>query len=760
MFSNKRGPLTIAVLVLTLVAIWYRWPETPPPLDLSGPTAEWPEWGNDAGGQRFSPLTQITRENVRFLEMVWEHHSGDVSGGGGDIPSTTAYQLTPILVDGTLYGCSPFNRVFALDPETGEEIWSFDPESDLANTRPANQWVCRGVAHWLEPELAQGQQPGESSACRRRIYTATNDARLIALDSATGELCHGFGDGGQVDLTRGVGSFWWKGEYQVTSAPTVINDLVVVGSAVSDNARVDAPSGVVRAYDARSGEMRWAWDPVTPEYRERHPEGTPEGDDFFLGTPNVWGVMSADAERDLLFLPTGNSSPDYYGGHRDGIDEYGSSVIALRASTGEVVWYYQTVHHDLWDYDVAAQPTLTTVVRDGQQVPAVVVATKMGLIFVLHRETGAPLFPVEERAVPQDGVAGELLSPTQPFPVKPPPLIPHDLSPDRAFGLTPWGRNECRAWIESLRFDGIYTPPSLQGSLMYPGNIGGSNWGGVAVDPVRGIAVANVTDLPFAVRLFPADEYEREREANPGLEVSPQRGTPYGMIRVPLVSPLQVPCVKPPWGTLLAVDLVTGEVRWRETLSLILDIGPVRVRMGVGFPTIGGSLITESGIIFMDTGVDQHLRAIDIATGEELWAGRLPAGGQANPMTYRLHENGRQFVVIAAGGHGRMGTILGDSLVAFALPESRTSVFTSVAGTLLYVGLGLLGVFLLIRFGRYVFSTWLRFPLLVVFVILSTETAWLMTQSIAAMAFSFGLALVLACLLMRSRKHILRRRRV
>ncbi|MFQ5745339.1 MAG: PQQ-binding-like beta-propeller repeat protein, partial [Acidobacteriota bacterium] len=470
MVWKKRGPVVIAVLVIALVAIWYRWPETPPPLDLSGPTADWPEWGNDAGGQRFSPLTQINRENVRFLELAWEHHSGDVSDGGGDIPSTTAYQLTPILVDGTMYGCSPFNRVFALDPETGEEIWSFDPESDLANTRPANLWICRGVAHWLDPELGEGQEPGEVPACRRRIYTATNDARLIALDAATGEPCQDFGDDGQVDLTRGVGSFWWEGEYQVTSAPTVIHDLVVVGSAVGDNQRVDAPSGAVRAYDARSGEMRWAWDPVTPEYRERHPKAPPDGAEFFLGTPNVWGMMSADTERDLLFLPTGNSSPDYYGGHRDGIDEYASSVVALHASTGAVVWYFQTVHHDLWDYDVAAQPTLTTVVRDGQELPAVVQTTKMGLIFVLHRETGEPIFPVEERPVPQDGVAGEVLSPTQPFPVQPPALVPHALSPDRAWGLTPWQRSECRELIESLRFDGIYTPPSLQGSIMYPGN--------------------------------------------------------------------------------------------------------------------------------------------------------------------------------------------------------------------------------------------------------------------------------------------------
>jgi quinoprotein glucose dehydrogenase len=375
-----------------------------------------------------------------------------------------------------------------------------------------------------------------------------------------------------------------------------------------------------------------------------------------------------DEERDLLFVPTGNSAPDYYGGHRDGIEQYASSLVALRASTGEVVWSFQTVHHDLWDYDLPAQPTLASVRRESVEIPAVVQATKMGHLFVLHRETGAPLFPVEERPVPQGGVPGEKLSPTQPFPVKPPPLVPFELSPDDAFGITPWDRRACRERIGALRFEGIFTPPSLQGSLMYPGNIGGSNWGGVAVDPLRGRVIANVTSVPFAVTLLPAESYERERAANPGVEIAPQRGTPYALRRELLLSPLGVPCNPPPWGMLVAVDLATGEIAWSVPLGTIRDMAPIPIPLRVGLPNVGGPLVTASGLVFIGAAMDDYLRAFDVETGEELWKGRLPAGGQATPMTYRLREGARQYVVIAAGGHGRAGTTLGDSVVAFALP--------------------------------------------------------------------------------------------
>jgi quinoprotein glucose dehydrogenase len=634
---------------------------TPPGADPGDaarrPAREWIDYGGDRAGLRYAPLSDVTPENVRSLEIAWVHHSGDVSDGTGAIASTSAYELTPILVDATLYLCTPFNRVIALDPETGAERWSYDPGIDLAMSYP-NQLVCRGVSTWLDPERLDGP-------CRRRIFTATNDARLIALDAATGTPCADFGDGGQVDLARGVGERRYAGEYQVTSPPAIVGDRVVVGSAVADNARIEAPSGVVRAFDARSGALRWAWDPVPDSYRAK--SRSPAG--YALGSANVWAPMSVDVARGLLFVPTGNTSPDYYGGHRDAIETYASSLVALSGATGEVVWHFQTVHHDLWDYDVPAQPTLFELLRGDRAIPAVVQATKMGHLFVLDRSSGAPLFPVEERPVPGGGAAGEALSPTQPFPVKPPPLARRGLAPDNAWGVTPFDRGACRDRIASLRSEGIFTPPSLEGSVMYPGNAGGSNWGGVAVDPERQILLANVMDVPWVVTLIPTAEYERERRAHPGVEISPQRGTPFAMRRELLLSPLGVPCNAPPWGTLVAVDLASGEIRWQVPLGSIRDLAPLPLPIRVGVPNIGGPLVTASGLVFVAATFDDYLRAFDVETGEELWKGRLPAGGQATPMTYRTRDGGRQYVVIAAGGHGRAGTRLGDALVAFALPD-------------------------------------------------------------------------------------------
>ena len=623
-----------------------------------GPDTDWPSYGGDPGGQRFAEVADVTKDNVTRLRPAWRYASGDFSDGKGDVASTSAFEVTPILVEGTLYFCTPFNRVIALDPATGSERWTFDPRIDLTG-RYANQLVCRGVAHWRDPRAAAGAR------CAARIFTATNDAFLHALDAASGSPCRDFGEQGRVDLSRGVGSTRWKGEYQVTSPPALAGDLVIVGSAVSDNQRVDAPSGVVRAYDARSGALRWAFD-LAPPGRPPAP-GHSSDAGWVLGTPNVWAPLSVDEARDLVFLPTGNPAPDYWRGSHPALSRYGSSVVALRASTGQVVWSFQTVHHDLWDYDVPAQPTLTSVQRDGTRVPALVQATKMGILFVLQRETGEPLFRVEERPVPQDGAPGEQLSPTQPFPLLPPPLVRHALSPDDAWGVAFFDRRWCRHRIRELRFDGIYTPPTLQGSLMFPGNLGGSNWGGVAVDAERQVVVANVSDLPFVVTLLPRERYDAEKRANPGVEVSPQDGTPFAMRREPFLSPLGLPCVKPPWGMLVAVDLERGAILWQTPLGTARDRAPIPVPIRFGTPNVGGPLLTSGGLVFIGAALDDYLRAFDLATGEELWKGRLPAGGQATPMSYRV--GGRQFVVIAAGGHGRAGTTLGGELVAFALTE-------------------------------------------------------------------------------------------
>jgi quinoprotein glucose dehydrogenase len=629
---------------------------SPPTPQRGGAPSDWPAYGRDPGGSRFAPLDEITPENVGHLELAWIHHTGDLPDSRGPHASKLASEVTPLLVDETLYLCTPYNRVVALDPETGAERWSFDPGLDLSG-RYANQLVCRGVASWLDAER------GASEACRRRIFSATNDARLLALDAATGRPCADFAGGGSRDLNPGVGAQQWRGEYQVTSPPAVARGVVVVGSAVSDNQRTDAPSGVVRGYDARTGELVWAWDLRPPGFVPTPANTSDAG--FALATPNVWAPMAVDEERGLVFVPTGNPSPDYFRGDTD-IDHYGSSVVALRAETGEVVWRFQTVHRDLWDFDVPAQPTLFTLRRDGREIPALVQATKMGLLFVLHRETGEPLFPVEERAVPQIAVPGERLSPTQPFPLAPPPLARQSLLPEEAWGLTPWDRGACRERIASLRFEGVYTPPTLEGTLMVPGNAGGMNWGGVAVDEARQRLVVNVQDLPWTVRLIPRAQAERRPQG--GAELAPMHGTPYAMQRELVMSPLGVPCNPPPWGRLVGVDLAQGAIAWQVPLGSLRDALPIPLPpITLGIPNLGGPLLTASGLVFIGAAFDRYLRAFDAATGEELWRARLPFGGQATPMSYRVRRDGPQYVVIAATGYGRGPMPAGDAIVAFAL---------------------------------------------------------------------------------------------
>jgi len=639
--------------------------QTPPASAQDREARGWPAYGGNEGGERHAAWTEITPENVDRLEVAWTYHTGDVSEGNGEWRTSSAFEATPILFDGRLVVCTPMNRVVALDPVTGAEHWAYDPGIERS-ARYANQLTCRGVAAWRGGESEAG------AACRRRIFTATNDGRLVALDAATGVPCAAFGENGSVDLMRGVGETKWRGEYQVTSPPVTTDDLVIVGSAVSDNQRIDAPSGVVRGYDARTGALRWAWDLAPPgpfaETLQRSEAG------YALGTPNVWAPMSVDAERDLVFLPTGNAAPDYYHGDRAAMNHYGSSVVALRASTGELVWHFQTVHNDLWDFDVPAQPTLTRVLRDGQSVPAVVQATKMGFLFVLHRETGEPLFAVEEQLVPGNGAPGERLSPTQPVPERPKPLVRQSLSPADAWGLTPWDRGWCRDRIASLRHDNPFAPPTLKGTVMVPGNGGGSNWGGVSVDPERRLVIANTMDIPWVVTLIPSEDFAAARAANPGVEISPQEGARFAVRRELLLSPLGLPCSPPPWGTLAAVDLDGGDIRWQVPLGTTRDIAPVPIPIPWGVPNLGGPATTASGLVFIAATMDDYLRAFDTSTGEELWKARLPAGGQATPMTF-VAETGdgsgasAQFVVIAAGGHSRSGTKLGDSLIAYALPR-------------------------------------------------------------------------------------------
>ena len=619
----------------------------------AGPTAGWPIYGGDAGGTRYSPLVQITPENVTGLEVAWTYRTGDYPGGRVGA-TKTAFQATPILDGDTLFFCSPLSRAFAIDAQTGEERWVFDASPTFEG------WTntCRGVALWRGPS-------GEAGPCSRRIFMGTTDGRLVAVDADTGLACRDFGDAGEIDLRDGLGDVG-PGEMYMTSPPTVIRDVVVTGSLIGDNRRIDPPGGVVRGFDVRSGRLRWAFDPVPP--------GTPplpDGDDgkrrFHRGTPNAWSILSADPERNLVFVPFGGPSPDYFGGHRNGFDYYGSAVVALNGETGKPVWRFQTVHHDLWDYDVASQPVLIDVEKDGRTIAAVAQATKMGHLFLLDRETGEPIHPVEERPVPQTNVPHEWTSPTQPFPTFPPPLHPHHLRPEDAFGFLPYDRGACRKRIASLRNEGIFTPPSLGGSIEYPGTAGGSNWGSVAFDPTRRLIVLTQNHIAQVKTLI------RREDLPPGSRpkgVSLQEGTPYAVRGEILLSPFGAPCVPPPWGTIMAVSLDTGEKVWERPFGTTRDMIPfVPIGFDYGMPSMGGPIVTASGLVFIGAAMDDYLRAYDVVTGEELWRARLPAGGQATPMTYRIAADSRQYVVIAAGGHSTLGTNLGDSLIAFALEE-------------------------------------------------------------------------------------------
>ncbi len=636
------------------------------PAVLPGQEVDWSANGRDLQGTRYSPAAEITRQNVSRLAVAWTYRTGETDARF-KTAKPTAFEATPLVVDETMYLGTPLGRVIALDPATGRERWVFDPRIERAVRY--GDFASRGVSTWLDESAPAG------AVCRRRIFVATAQSQLFALDARNGRPCAGFGRNGMVDLKAGLRIPPFEPDaYSMTSPPLVVNGVVITGSSVADNSRPNPASGEVRGYDGRTGTLKWTWDPIPqdpndPAYGEWRGAMAQKS-----GAANAWSVLAADRERDLVFVPTGSAAPDYYGVLRLGNNRYANSIVALRASTGKLVWAFQTVHHDLWDYDNASPPALVTITAHDAPVAAVVQATKTGMLFVLNRETGRPIFPVEERPVPASDIPGEQAAGTQPFTAVTPPLSPHRFSADSIWGTTDADRAACHAAIDGLRNEGVFTPPSTQGTLVMPSNIGGAHWGGVAVDPIRQIAVVPVNRVAAVVQLISREGFDHEgamaedKRLGRDYEYNGMWGTPYVMRRRILLSPSGLPCTPPPFGTLVAIDLKAGGRLWEVPLGSPTRLLPpdqaAKIPAEWGSPSLGGPIVTAGGVVFIGAALDRWLHAYDIETGRELWRGPLPESGKATPMSYRL-ASGRQYVVIAVGGGGAWGA--GDYVVAFTL---------------------------------------------------------------------------------------------
>jgi quinoprotein glucose dehydrogenase len=632
---------TLAALAVLLVAGCGPRPQAPASTTVAG----WSKWGGDDAGSHYSANDQITPQNVKQLKVAWTYRSGDLVPKG-EKRLGLAVEATPILANDTLYTCSPRARITALDPTTGRQKWMYDAKPE---TKGATVITCRGVSYWRDAKAAS-----PTAQCAQRIFAGTIDGRLLALDALTGAKCADFGAGGEVDLHNALGPVEKRGLYGVSSAPTIAGDLVITGSKIIDFHNIDMPGGVVRAFDARTGAVVWAWTGAAPS------APAPKDGEYPRSTPNVWGPMSVDMARKLIFLPTGTPQIDDVIGKGD-YDYYGSSVVALNVETGAVVWNYQLVHKDIWDYDTPAQPLLFEFkTKDGKTVPALAQATKMGYIFVLNRETGKPLFPVIETKVPRGGVEGHLASPTQPIPLLPEhPLQIKKITEAEIWGFTPYDRGVCLKKFRTLRNEGLFTPLGDKPTLIYPTSLGGMDWGGLSWDPKRNLLLVNSTSVPGIQYLAPhagGDGY------------SPLIGTPYRLKGEPFLSPFGAPCVKPPWGRLTALDMGTGKRKWDVPLGTGRDIAPWPFWFKLGTPNQGGTMTTASGLTFIGATTDQYVRAFSTETGKELWKGRLPATAQATPMTFRLSSTGKQYMLISAGGHTSFRNKQGDYLIAYALP--------------------------------------------------------------------------------------------
>jgi quinoprotein glucose dehydrogenase len=629
---------------------------------------EWHQYGRTGFGQRWSPLGQITPTNVRDLQTAWEYRTGDVKGPD-DIGETT-YQVTPIKIGNSLYVCTPHNIAISIDARTGKENWRFDANSGRNPDR--QHQTCRGVTWWEAPATAPAGAGPEQIAlharalaeCPRRVYLPTADARLIALNADTGAVCGFFADNGTLHLEQGM-KFNPAGYYYSTSPPVATQGKLIIGGAVNDNFSTEEQSGVIRAFDIDSGALLWNWDSGNPD--STAPIDIAGGETYTTNSPNSWSVFSYDEALGLIYIPMGNRVPDQLGmGRSPAVEEHSSSIVALDIGTGRKRWVRQTVHHDLWDMDVPAQPVLVDLTRNGSVVPALVGPTKQGDLWVLDRRTGLPLSPREELPAPAGAIPEDFSSPTQP--ISKLTFRPQMLRDENMWGITVFDQLWCRIRFEQLQYDGQYTPPSLGGTLVYPGNFGVFNWGSVAVDPERQILFGMPTYLPFVSQLVPRAQIPERAPGETASELGINRneGAPYGVKMGPFLSPLGVPCVAPPWGFVAGADLRSESVIYRQKNGTTRDITPLPLKVKLGVPGIGGPIVTRGGVAFLAAAVDDDLRAYDVTTGEQLWETRLPAGGQSTPMTYEV--DGTQYVVIVAGGHGSVGTKPGDSIIAYKLP--------------------------------------------------------------------------------------------
>lgn len=646
------------------------------PVSATQAQQEWAHYGNTPGGSRFAALDHINRDNVSQLRVAWTYRTGDIAQSNGNGAED---QLTPLQIGNKLFICTPHNNLIALEADTGKELWKNE-----INAQTSVWQRCRGLAYFDATQaIAQPRLPNSSAIittslvadqnCQRRLITNTVDARLIAVDADTGAFCQGFGHNGQVDLKAGLGAVP-DSHYQLTSPPLMAGTTVVVGGRVADNVQVDMPGGVIRGFDVISGELRWAFDPGNPTDK-RAPE---PGKTYVRSTPNSWAPMSYDPASNTAFLPMGSSSTDLYGVTRTAFDHrYGASLIAIDASNGNEKWVFQTVYNDLWDFDLPMQPSLIDFpAADGKRVPAVVIGGKTGQIYVLDRATGKPLTPVDEVQVKPADIPLEPYVMHQPLSVGMPQIGAATLTESDMWGATPYDQLLCRIQFKKMRYDGLYTAPGTDVSLSFPGSLGGMNWGGISTDPVHDYIFVNDMRLGLWVKMTPSDNSGAAASGgeaiNTGMGAVPLKGTPYSVNKDRFLSVAGVPCQAPPYGTLTAINMKTQQIAWQVPVGTVEDTGPMGIRMKlpipIGLPTLGGTLSTQGGLLFIAGTQDFYLRAYNSANGKEIWKARLPVGSQGGPMTYVSPNNGRQYVVITAGG-ARQSPDRGDYVIAYALPE-------------------------------------------------------------------------------------------